>query len=366
MKRVFAYTLLFGGSAMFLLPLIWMVTTALKPNEQTMSIPPVWLPRKYEAEYDGKRSEVVRAQHITEPSLWVQLQGEKSPAIVPAGSVRDGQWFDARGFPTPVEQMLKEVPARPNAPWEYLRAKDGSWRDVVPAKDVRSEISFRWENFPVAIQKMQMFPRYLLNTVILCVLNVVGTVFSSSLVAYGFARINWKGRDKVFLLVLATMMIPFPVLMIPHYALFRELGMVGTLQPLWIGSFFAGAFNVFLLRQFFRGLPDDLTDAARIDGCSEFRIYWQIILPLCKPALTVVALFTFLGTWNDFLGPLIYLTEQKDYTLMLGLQYFQNQTGTEWQYLMAASTLVSAPIIILFLFAQRTFIEGISLSGSKN
>lgn len=366
MKKTLAYFLLVTGSAMFLLPLVWMVTTALKPTEQTMSIPPVWMPRKYEIEREGKTVEVVLVQHITEPSLWVQLKGEKSPTIVPAAAVRDGQWFDARGFPTPVEKTLKEIPAGPGAGWDYVRGKEGGWRDVVPASAVDSEICFRWENFPKAIERMKMFPRYLWNTVVLCVLNVVGTVFSSSLVAYGFSRIKWKGRDKVFVLVLATMMIPFPVLMIPHYALFRELGMVGTLQPLWVGSFFAGAFNVFLLRQFFRGLPDDLTDAARIDGCSEFRIYWQIILPLCKPALTVVALFTFLGTWNDFLGPLIYLTEQKDYTLMLGLQYFQSQTGTEWQYLMAASTLVSAPIIILFLFAQRTFIEGISLSGSKN
>jgi len=366
MKKAPAYIFLVVGSAMFLLPLVWMLTTALKPNEQTMSIPPVWLPWKYEVERDGRRVEVVRVQHVGEPSVWVRLKGEKSPAIVPAGSVRDGQWFDARGFPTDVEKTLKEIPAGPGAAWEYVRAKDGAWSDVVPADTVHAEVAFRWENFPKAVEKMQMFPRYLWNTLVLCVLNVVGTVFSSSLVAYGFARINWRGRDKVFILVLATMMIPFPVLMIPHYAMFRALGMVGTLQPLWVGSLFAGAFNVFLLRQFFRGLPDDLTDAARIDGCSEFRIYWQIILPLCKPALTVVALFTFLGTWNDFLGPLIYLTEQKDYTLMLGLQYFQNQTGTEWQYLMAASTLVSAPIIILFLFAQRTFIEGISLSGSKN
>jgi multiple sugar transport system permease protein len=162
------------------------------------------------------------------------------------------------------------------------------------------------------------------------------------------------------------MMIPFPVVMVPLYSLFRALGWIGTLQPLWVGSFCAGAFNVFLLRQFFRTIPQDLTDAARIDGCSEFRILWQIIVPLCRPALVVIGLFTFLGTWNDFLGPLLYLTDQRDYTLALGLQFYQSQSGgTQWHYLMAASTLVILPIIVLFLFAQRSFIEGISMTGLK-
>jgi hypothetical protein len=149
-------------------------------------------------------------------------------------------------------------------------------------------------------------------------LTVVGTVASSALAAYGFARVDWRGRDKVFLVALATMMVPFPVVMVPMYCLFRWLGWIGTLKPLWVGSFFAGAFNVFLLRQFFMTIPKDLSEAARIDGCSEFRIFWQIILPLCRPALMVVALFQFMYTWNDFLGPLIYLTKQEDYTLALG------------------------------------------------
>jgi len=191
-------------------------------------------------------------------------------------------------------------------------------------------------------------------------------VFSSALAAYGFARIPWRGRNKVFVIALATMMIPFPVVMVPIYCLFRWVGWIGTLRPLWVGSFVAGAFNVFLLRQFFMTIPKDLSDAARIDGCSEWRIFWQIILPLCRPALMVVGLFQFMGTWNDFLGPLIYLTNQKDFTLALGLQFYQSQQGgTEWHYLMAASTLVVLPIIILFFFTQKTFIEGISMTGIK-
>lgn len=224
----------------------------------------------------------------------------------------------------------------------------------------------RWENFPKAVDAMGMFWTFLKNTVVLCILTVIGTTCSSALAAYGFARLQWPGRDKVFAVVLGTMMIPFPVLMVPLYGLFRSLGLLGTLTPLWIGSFFAGAFNVFLLRQFFRTIPNDLSEAARIDGCTEWRIFWQIILPLSKPALLVVALFQLMYTWNDFVGPLIYLTDQRQFTLALGLQSFQSQNGgTEWNYLMAASSLIVLPILLVFFAAQRYFIEGISMTGLK-
>jgi len=168
-------------------------------------------------------------------------------------------------------------------------------------------------------------------------------------------------------LLLATMMIPFPVIMVPIYSLFKHLGWIGTFMPLWVPSFFAGAFNVFLLRQFFLTIPMDLTEAARIDGCNEFEIFWRIILPLSRPALLVVALFQFMFTWNDFLGPLIYLTDQKHFTLALGLQSFQSENGgTSWNLLMAASTMVMLPVIILFFFTQKSFIQGIATTGSKN
>ncbi len=211
------------------------------------------------------------------------------------------------------------------------------------------------------------FLRYTMNTLIVCLLAITGTMISCSLVAYGFSRIQWKGRDTLFIITLATMMIPFPVIMVPLYAVFRELGWIGTLKPLWVPSFFASAFNIFLLRQFFLGIPNDLSDAARIDGCNEFTIFWRVILPLCRPVLAVVALFTFIYHWNDFLGPLIYLTKQETFTLSLGLQFFQSQHGgTQWHMLMAASALVIAPVIILFFFTQKTFIKGIALTGIKN
>ncbi len=224
----------------------------------------------------------------------------------------------------------------------------------------------QWHNYPDAIQAMGYFWRYAANSLFLCLMTVIGTVTSSALAAYGFSRIEWRGRDKVFLVLLATMMIPYPVIIVPIYGLFKSLGWIGTFKPLWVPSFLAGAFNVFLLRQFFLALPKDMTEAARIDGCSELQILTRIVLPLSKPALLVVAIFQFMATWNDFLAPLIFLTEQKDFTLALGLQSFQSQNGgTAWHQLMAASTLVALPVIVIFFLAQRTFIEGIASTGGK-
>ena len=224
----------------------------------------------------------------------------------------------------------------------------------------------QWQNYPEAMAAMGPFWLYAANSFFLAGLNVVGTVLSSALVAYGFSRLNWKGRDALFFVLLMTMMIPFPVVMVPLYGLFRDLGWIGTMKPLWVPAFLAGAFNVFLLRQFFLTLPRDLTEAARIDGCSEFRIFWQIILPLAKPALLTVALFQFMATWNDFLGPLIFLAREEQYTLALGLQALQSTiSGTPWHHLMAASTLVVLPVLVLFFLTQRTFLRGIASTGLK-
>lgn len=235
---------------------------------------------------------------------------------------------------------------------------------TLPARWIPSVV--QWHNYPDATRSMGPFWRYAGNSLFLCVMTVIGTVVSSALAAYGFSRIEWKGRDQVFLVLLATMMIPYPIIMVPIFSLFKSLGWIGTFRPLWTPSFLAGAFNVFLLRQFFITLPKDMTEAARIDGCSEFQILTRIILPLSKPALSVVAIFQFMATWNDFLGPLIFLTEQKDFTLALGLQSFQSQMGgTAWHQLMAASVLVTLPVIVIFFLAQRTFIEGVASTGGK-
>ena len=270
LRSVAIHVILLCGSLVFLFPLIWMISTSLKPIEQTMVMPPQWIPK-------------------------------------------------------PVQ----------------------------------------FKNYLDAVRYIPFFT-YAANTLIICLLGTLGMVVSSSLVAYGFSRIEWKGRNVVFIVVLATMMIPFPVTMIPLYSVFRKLHWVGTLRPLWVPAWFSAAFYVFLLRQFFMTIPRELSDAARIDGCSEFGIYWRIVLPLARPALAVVALFHFLYSWNDFMGPLIYLIDQKTFTLALGLQFYQSQHGgTQWNMLMAASTLVVLPIIVLFFFTQKTFIRGITMTGIK-
>lgn len=210
------------------------------------------------------------------------------------------------------------------------------------------------------------FVLYLRNTLIVALLSVGGMVFSSAIAAYGFSRIHWPGRDMVFAIVLATMMIPFPAIMIPTYFIFKWLGWVGTLAPLWVPAWFGNAFNIFLLRQFFMQLPNELSESARIDGLGHWGIFWRIVVPLSRPALVVVALFHAMFVWNDFVGPLIYLNHQDTFTLALGLQFYQAQHGgTPWNLLMAACTLVTAPLLILFVMSQRTFIEGIATSGIK-
>ena len=215
-------------------------------------------------------------------------------------------------------------------------------------------------------------PLFARNTLIVAGLSVVGMTASSALVAYGFARVRFRGRGVLFAAMLSTMMIPFPVVMVSLFAIFRWIGdhtplqMLGTFRPLWLPAWFGSAFHIFLLRQFFLTIPEELSDAARIDGCSEFGIFWRVILPLSRPALAVVALFSFLWAWNDFLGPLVYLQHPQQYTLALGLQTFQSQHGgTEWHLLMAASVLIILPVMVLFFLAQRTFVQGIATTGIR-
>lgn len=209
------------------------------------------------------------------------------------------------------------------------------------------------------------FHVYFRNTVIITGLSLAGQLLSCSLVAYSFARLRWPGRDKLFILMLATMMLPRQVTLIPQFILFRYLGWIDTLWPLIVPSFFGAPFFIFLLRQFFMGIPRDLDDAARLDGASNFRIYWEIILPLSKPVLAAVAIFSFQFSWNDFFEPLLYLHSNDLFTVSLALRFFQGSYGTQWHLLMAASVVVMAPMIVLFFFAQRYFIQGIVVSGVK-
>jgi len=403
-NRFLVYALLLGGSAVFLFPLVWMICTSLKPVEQTMTLPLTWLPRTFYAVVDGQRMEVTRDYQIEQPSVIVvpregPTAGKRillpSTAFDRQKSLARTQIFE-NGLPRETSiaaELVKDV-----APgwWHvtefsatHVRRHELSW-DVVPESALEAQIRPRWENYPNALATMGgrsleevegsvesrgtgvsedtvvSFRTFLCNTLLVCLLGVIGSVFSNALIAYGFTRIRWRGRDTLFALTLATMMVPFPVLMVPLYGVFKALGWIGTLKPLWVPAFFGSAFNIFLMRQFFRTIPEELSEAARIDGCSEWGIFWRIILPLSWPVLAVVALFHFLWAWNDFMGPLLYLTRKHTFTLALALQNYQSQHGgVQWHLLMAASVVVVLPIIILFFFTQKTFIRGIATSGIK-
>lgn len=223
-----------------------------------------------------------------------------------------------------------------------------------------------WGNFKKALTSINFF-RYLMNTLIILVPTLIGTVVTSSIVAYGFSRFRFKGKRIWFLILLATMMLPGQVTMIPQYLIYRELGWVNSMKPLIIPAFFGGgAFNIFLLRQFMSGIPKDFDEAARIDGAGTLRIFSKVIMPMCKPVLTAVGIFTFMGVWNDFNGPLIYLYDSNKFTLALGLSFFKGLYTSKWNLLMAATLVVMLPILILFFLAQDYIINGISISsGTK-
>jgi ABC-type glycerol-3-phosphate transport system permease component len=235
---------------------------------------------------------------------------------------------------------------------------------VFPPKWIPDPI--RWQNYLDVFQSVTVF-RYLLNTLTITFFSTLGLLLSSSLAAYSFARLRFKGRDFVFGLILATIMLPFVVTMIPVYIMFVQLGWVGTFLPLIVPAWFGGPITIFLLRQFFRTIPIELEDAARIDGASRPRIFLTIILPLARPALTVVLVLSLLSNWNDFLGPLIYLQKRDLYTLALGLNALQYlEGGRDWtHYVMVMATLMVLPVLVMYFLAQRAFTEGIVLTGLK-
>lgn len=223
----------------------------------------------------------------------------------------------------------------------------------------------RWDNYITAFTQAE-FGNYILNTVHITLLSVIGAVLSNALIAYGFARVQWPGRDSVFALVIATLMLPAFVTFIPLYITFRQLGWLNTYLPLIVPTYLGNAFFIFLLRQFLLRIPEELSDAARADGASELRIFAQIIMPLMKPALAVVALFQFIGSWNDYFGPLIYINDKALFTISLGIANMQASYGfSNSAWVMAATCMSTLPIIVLFFFTQRTFIEGITMTGIK-
>jgi multiple sugar transport system permease protein len=268
-RGVIVHILLIPAAVVFLLPFLWMLSTALKPDAQLYAYPPIWIPNP-----------------------------------------------------------------------------------------------LQWDNFPKTVTFVPFF-LYLRNTLIISISSMVGVVISSSLAAYSLARIRWPGRQLLFLMTIATLMLPSQVTLIPVFLVFKNLGWVGDFRPLILPQFFGFAFYIFLLRQFFSGIPMELSEAAYIDGANEWKIFWSVILPLAKPALATVAVFQFIRSWTDYINPLIYLNDQSLYTLQLGLQQYSSQYGREWGLLMAAAVLISLPPIIIFFLTQRTFVQGVSLTGIK-
>ena len=258
----------------------------------------------------------------------------------------------------------------------WLRVEESGPSDFNEPGQVRVTLDFTQARGPGALfnkyannyrEVLRMVPlgSYVSNSLKLVVLNIIGQIIGSSLVAFSFARLKWPARDFCFVLVLATLMIPPQVTMIPVFLIFKNLGWYNSLRPLYVPAFFGSAFYIFLLRQFMKGIPADLEDSAKIDGCGYFGIYARIILPLIKPALAAIGIFTFMGCWNDFMGPLIYLNDQRLYPLSLGLFALQVFQSGNFGLMMAASVLMTLPVILLFFAAQRHFIQGVTLTGIK-
>lgn len=223
---------------------------------------------------------------------------------------------------------------------------------------------FQWDNY-VQIFKIQPLGKYFINTIGIVFLNIIGAILSNTVLAYAFARIKFKGRNMMYSICLATLMLPAAVTMIPLFVEWKFLGGLNSFAPLIVPAFFGNAFYMFMLRQFFATIPLEYDEAAFVDGANDWQIITRIIMPLSKPALAVVAIFTFLATWNDFIGPLLYLNDLDKFTVALGLKALISSYNTQWNYLMAAAMVVVLPLILLFAFTQRYFIEGLTLGGVK-
>lgn len=323
--------LLAAGAAVIMIPFLYLLSTSVKDRDQLRQSPPPLVPMAATSvEIDGRQEPLYRvtiAGQVTEMALIKNRPGGK------------GLFVD---------------PANPDQTHELVIA------DQVPLRHLEIHL----ENYPVALKQMN-FGRLLLNTLLVTFIGMAGMLFSSSLVAYGFSRFRAPGLNVLFIILLSTIMLPSQVRLLPTYVLFNKLGWVDTLLPLIVPQFFANAYDVFLLRQFFMTIPLELDDAAKIDGASPFQTLMYVILPQSRPALVSVAIFHFLFAWNDFYEPLIYLHSPENWTLAVGLQTFNALYAVNTNYIMAASVVLILPPIILYFLAQRIFTQGIVFTGIK-
>jgi ABC-type glycerol-3-phosphate transport system permease component len=370
MKRLLIHILAIALVAIFLIPLGWAVSTALKTRQQVYATPPRWIPIGYRAaDETGAMRIVTVVSRIDESAAEVRLlSGPQSGQAIAVDNAslrhRDGNWFAQLRAAEPV--AVEIVRRFPNGVAQ-VRFPDSTQSVFLPTQVLHPFVHPQWSNFTAAWTSLPLpFHRFLLNTYTITVLNVIGQTLSCSLVAYGFARFRFRGRSALFMLLLSTMMLPAQVTMIPMYLIWSRLHVVDTFVPLTLPAFFAtSAFSVFLLRQFFLGLPRELDEAAMIDGCGPLRIWWEILMPLCRPAVITVAVLTFFASWDDFVGPLIYLHRLENYTVSIALRLFQDQYGSDYSLIMAAALVHIVPVVALFFVAQRYFVKGIAMSGLK-
>ncbi|MDR3692001.1 MAG: carbohydrate ABC transporter permease [Fimbriimonas sp.] len=391
-RTIVTQAALLAGSVIFGLPFAFLVITSFK-EDRDMSSPNgiVWVPRVqdtvpyfdkkkpvYEGTYAGQT--VQGTPIATNPDGTIKIDISKPMAI--RGTTFSAQISSLKVVPVqipivsgvadgvPFEGKVIEEMDDGHRRISFLRPPSLAGKEQVFAPaDVQPvrHIGLRWENYSDALNFLPPETDsglvYLKNTLILVVMSVLGTILSSSIVAYAFSRMRFPGRDPLFAVLLSTMMLPAAVTLLPQFLIFRYLGWIDTLYPLWVPAFFASAFNVFLLRQFFKGIPMELEDAAKIDGCSYAKTFWSVMLPQIKPALAVIAVWTFMGAWNNFMGPLIYVNSPENMPLSYALQLFQGDRGGEPGLMMAFATMCILPVLAVFFFAQRYFIEGVTLSG---
>jgi multiple sugar transport system permease protein len=391
-KGIVVQAALIAGSFVFGLPFAYLLITSFK-EDRDMSSPEgiIWVPRvtervdyfdprqpMYEASLNGQRVEGVIIEELDSDRVKIDIYRPLSIRGVTMDTLRS---------------ELKEVPRKAEVVTAITEGtsirgiviedfEDGRKKvkiqqpaelkdqeRIIPAGETEPvrHIGLNVRNYPESLSYLppetQFGLVYLKNTLLLVVLSIIGTLFSSSIVSYAFSRMRFPGRGPLFSLMLATMMLPGAVTLLPQFLIFRSLGWIDTLYPLWVPAFFGSAFNIFLLRQFFMNIPMELEDAAKIDGCSYLRTFWSIMLPQIKPALAVIFIWTFMGAWNNFMGPLIYINSPENMPLSYALQLFASDRGGEPGYLMAFATLTMVPVLAIFFFFQRYFIEGVALSG---
>ncbi len=390
--RAFAtHAALIVGSIIFGFPFFWLVLTSFK-EERDMASPEglVWIPKVqvkvpyhdpkkplYETRFQGDR---VEGYVIERKGDAVKIDVQKPMGM--RGLTFDTVAANLKEIPTQIDVVQGDLKGQHFQGQVIEQMEDGRERVEITSPDslkgrvevftptqvepVR-KVGLRYENYSDALDflppEAQRGLVYLKNTLILVIMNVIGTILASSLVAYAFSRLRFPGRGALFSVLLSTMMLPSAITLLPQFLIFRSLGWVDTLLPLWVPAFFGSAFNIFLLRQFFLSIPMELEDAAKIDGCGYLKSFWSVMLPQIKPALAVIAIWTFLGAWNNFMGPLIYVNSPEHMPISYAVQMYNSDRSGEPGLLMAFATMAIVPVLAVFFFAQRYFIEGVTLSG---